>query len=75
MESFGRGIIALLQEGAGCIIAMDANSWLGKNYIKEDSHDQNNNGKLFQEFLERNPHLNILNTSENCTKKTLDHNM
>ena len=44
-------------------------SWPGKNYIKEDLHDQNNKGKLFQEFIERNLHLNILNTSEKCTGK------
>ena len=55
-------------EGDGCIIAMDANFWLGKSYIKEDLPDQNDNGKLFQVFLERNPHLNILNSSEKITR-------
>ena len=59
-------VLQCSQGGFGCIITMDANSWLGKDYIKEDPHEQNNNGKLFHEFLQRNPQLNLLNMSERC---------
>ena len=52
--------------GFGCIIAMDANSWLGKNHNSKDPHNQNINGKLFSEFLERNPQLTLLNTTSKC---------
>ena len=54
------------QEGYGCMITMDANSWLGKDYNSQDPHNQNNNGKLFHEFLKRNKQLTLLNTTEKC---------
>ena len=45
---------------------MDANCWLGSNIIPNDPHDQNRNGKLFQNFLEHNQHLFLLNIHDLC---------
>ena len=42
---------------AGCLIAMDANSWLGNNYFNLDPNPQNENGKMFMNFLERNENI------------------
>ena len=47
------------EAGAGLIIQMDSNSHLGKDVIENDVNDQNLNGKLFCEFMERMPHLSI----------------
>lgn len=52
--------------GSGFILQMDSNSPLGKNIIKDDPNPQNLNGKLFCEFLERMPHLNLINTLPIC---------
>ena len=48
------------------MINMDANSWLGRDYNSKDPHSRNNNGKLFHEFLERNQHLSVVNTTDKC---------
>lgn len=53
-------------EGAGCLIMMDANSWLGSDMMPNDPHPQNRNGKLFQNFLARNPNLTVLNANKLC---------
>ena len=45
---------------------MDSNCHLGKEIIKNDVNDQNSNGKLFMKFMERNPHLTIINSLEIC---------
>ena len=45
---------------------MDGNAWLGGKILKGDPHNQNKNGELFQNFLERNPHLTLLNTESFC---------
>ena len=52
--------------GAGFIIQMDSNCHLGKELIKEDINEQNQNGKLFQSFLDRNPQLTIINSLQLC---------
>ena len=52
--------------GAGFILQMDGNCHLGPNYIKGDVNVQNANGKLFAEFLERNPHLTLVNSLPIC---------
>ena len=54
------------QSGLGCMIFMDANSWLGSDYIKNDPHKQNKNGELFASFLSRNQNINVLNASNLC---------
>ena len=57
-----------LEKGAGFILQMDSNAHLGKDIIENDPNVQNLNGKLFLEFLERMPHLNIINTLPLCAQ-------
>ena len=53
-------------EGLGLIIQMDGNLYAGPELIKNDPNPQNNNGKLFMEFLTRNPNLIVANILSNC---------
>ena len=55
--------------GVGCIITMDANSWLGSDIMKNDVHQQNRNGKLFETFLDNNENIFILNNQPFCDGK------
>ena len=50
----------------GCIIAMYSNSWLGNNYFNLDPNPQNENGKMFMNFLERNENISVLNMHPKC---------
>jgi hypothetical protein len=61
-----REVTNAIVAGAGFILQMDGNCHLGKEVIKEDVNDQNFNGKLFNEFLERNPHLSLVNSLSIC---------
>ena len=54
------------QSGSAIIIQMDGNLWCGPNLIKGDPNIQNQNGKLFQLFLENYPHLTIVNSLDIC---------
>ena len=68
-ESFGiidREVTNAIVAGAGFILQMDGNCHLGKEVIKKDVNDQNLNGTLFNEFLERNPHLSLVNSLPIC---------
>ena len=49
-------------EGDGVIIQMDGNLHAGPELIKGDPNNQNQNGKLFCEFLARNPQLIVVNS-------------
>ena len=51
---------------SGFILHFDGNLWAGSNIIPGDPRQQNRNGKLFQEFLERHPHLTVLNSLPLC---------
>ena len=53
-------------EGLGLIIQMDGNLHAGPELIKNDPNPQNNNGKLYMEFLIRNPNLIVANSLSNC---------
>ena len=53
-------------EGDGLIIQMDGNLHAGSNILKNDPNIQNQNGKLFGQFLDRNPNLIVVNTLEIC---------
>ena len=53
-------------EGDGLIIQMDGNLHAGKELIKNDPNQQNRNGRLFCEFLTRNPQLIVVNNLEIC---------
>ena len=54
-------VIRSSQDGKGFILQCDSNAWLGPNIIPGDPRQQNKNGKLFEEFLNRNPHLTLIN--------------
>ena len=45
---------------------MDGNLWAGGKLIPGDPNEQNNNGKLFELFLSRNPHLTCVNALQLC---------
>jgi hypothetical protein len=45
---------------------MDGNLWAGDDLIPGDPNSQNNNGKLFENFPSRNPHLVCVNSLELC---------
>ena len=54
------------KEGFACLIIFDANSWLGNKILIGDPHEQNENGRLFQNFLENNPNIAMLNNQQFC---------
>ena len=54
-------VIKASNAGAGLVIQFDGNIWTGGEIIPNDPRTQNKNGKLFQKFLERNPHLTVVN--------------
>ena len=56
-------------DGAKVIIQMDGNLWAGRNIIKNDPKPQNQNGKLFEDFLHKNPDLNVVNAMTECEGK------
>ena len=56
----------LLLLGLASYSKMDSNCHLGKDIIENDVNVQNLNGKLFCEFMERNPHLTITNSLSIC---------
>ena len=45
---------------------MDGNLWAGNQVIRNDPRPQNNNGRRFMEFLDRNPHLFVVNNLSIC---------
>ena len=45
---------------------MDGNLHGGPDLIKKDPNPQNKNGKLFKQFLERNPSLSVANNLNIC---------
>ena len=51
---------------SGLILQLDGNLWAGNGIIPNDPRPQNKNGKLFQQFLERNPHLSVVNSLSLC---------
>ena len=50
----------------GIIIQMDGNLHAGNELIKDDPNPQNVNGKLFMQFLQRNPSLTVVNSLNIC---------
>ena len=46
----------------GIILQMDGNLHAGDELIKNDPNHQNMNGKLFMQFLQRNPSLTVVNS-------------
>ena len=54
------------KDGAGFILQCDGNLWAGDQLIPGDPRPQNRNGKLFHEFLKRNPNLTVVNALPQC---------
>ena len=54
------------QRGSGFVLHFDGNLWAGSTIIPGDPRMQNRNGKLFQNFLERHPHLTVVNSLPLC---------
>ena len=53
-------------EGHGVLLQMDGNLHAGPELVKNDPNIQNKNGKLFSEFLNRNPSLIVVNALSLC---------
>ena len=70
-EKFWEYLDREVEEAARCdkmlVIQLDANSWLGNNYIPGDPNIlANSNGKLFLSFLQRNPGISLVNSLPIC---------
>ena len=53
-------------EGQGLIIQMDGNLHAGPDLVHNDPNQQNRNGKLFEQYLARNPSIHIGNNFDIC---------
>ena len=60
-SSFSRG-----NKSTDDLLHFDGNLWAGPKIIPGDPRQQNNNGKLFQEFLDRNRRLYVVNALPIC---------
>ena len=58
-----------LENEAAIIIQMDGNLWASEEIVKGDPNKSNNNGKLFKNFLEKNPNLTVVNSLDICEGK------
>ena len=54
------------QTESGFILHFDGNLWAGEAIIPGDPRNQNRNGKLFQQFLEKNSNLTVVNSLSLC---------
>jgi hypothetical protein len=61
-----REVATAAKHETGLIIQMDGNLWAGNRLIPVDPNPQNNNGKLFENFLLRNQHLVCVNSLDVC---------
>ena len=59
-------VLQARSSGSGLILQFDGNLWAGPNIVPGDPRPQNRNGKCFEEFLERNPHLSVVNKLSLC---------
>ena len=48
-------------EGQGLILQMDGNLHAGDSIVKNDPNSQNRNGKIFENFLNINPSITVVN--------------
>ena len=65
-DFIGEEVISAWDSGSGFILQFDGNLWAGSEIIPGDPRKQNNNGKLFQEFLSRQPNLTVVNALPVC---------
>ena len=56
---------ALVNEAA-LIIQMDGNLWAGSQLVPGDPNPTNKNGKFFLDFLDKFPHLTVVNSLDIC---------
>jgi hypothetical protein len=54
------------KEGKGFVLQGDLNARLGSDEIPNDPNPQNENGRLFSEFLKRHPQLTVVNSLDLC---------
>ena len=59
-------VISAKSAGSGFILHFDGYLWAGPEIIPGDPRPQNYNGKLFQQFLERNQTLSVVNALSVC---------
>jgi hypothetical protein len=59
-------VTAAWESDSGFILHFDGNLWAGPHLVPGDPRPQNNNGKLFMEFLSRQPHLTVVNALSIC---------
>ena len=50
------------RDGKGFYLRGDLNAWLGSDIISGDPNIQNENRKLFYQFLRRHPQLSVVNS-------------
>ena len=55
-----------IEEGLEVIVQFDGNLHLGQSVISGDPDDQNQNGKMFKNFLENNQSIVLLNATSKC---------
>ena len=55
-----------LENEAGFILQMDGNLWGGPEIVKNDPNPCNENGKFFKIFLNKYPHLKVVNSMNLC---------
>ena len=59
-------VIQAESEEQGVIIQIDGNLHAGSKLLKNDPNPQNQNGKLFMQFLQRNKTLSVVNAMNIC---------
>ena len=55
--------------GAGIVMQMDGNLWAGSDLVAGDPKPQNQNGKRFADFLQKNKNLTVVNATKLCEGK------
>ena len=59
-------VLKAKKDGAGLVLQMDGNLWAGSKIVKKNIKKQNQNGKYFETFLNKNPHLTVINDLPLC---------
>ena len=59
-------VTAAWDSDSGFILHFDGNLWAGPNLVPGDPRPQNQNGKLFMDFLSRHPNLTVVNSLPIC---------
>ena len=65
-EYLDREVEEARKSGAGFVLQFDGNLWAGNHLIPGDPRPQNKNGNYFEQFLNRNPRLTIVNSLSEC---------